>query len=280
MEIAVAPEGAFAVAPSISAEEARGRAGGYIGTAFGGIAQLFSKPKPGDVAVELRGLRYRPLWHAHAHVRLAYDRRETYHFPVKSPDHVRSLTIGGAEFALDGDRKDRGISVSAMAHCLRETSKELWIDAVSGETVAAPRFGGALPEPVEVAAFAPADAELVEPSVRASAVVRLVLGDDVTPPEADHVGEARAEIDRLDLYFLPVYAFGLVWAAKNKTVEVSCDGATGEVAQAKAGAHPLLGKLLHKETLFDLGSETLNLVVPGSAIPLKIVQALASRDRR
>ena len=102
----------------------------------------------------------------------------------------------------------------------------------------------------------------------------------MTPPEADHVSEARAEIDRLDLYFLPVYAFGLVWAAKNKTVEVSCDGATGEVSQPKAGAHPLLGKLLHKETLFDLGSETLNLVVPGSAIPLKIVQALSNRDRR
>jgi hypothetical protein len=38
--------------------------------------------------------------------------------------------------------------------------------------------------------------------------------------------------------------------------------------------HPALAKLLTKENLFDLGSETLNLVVPGGAIPLKIVRAL------
>ncbi len=75
-------------------------------------------------------------------------------------------------------------------------------DAASGETVTAPHFGVKVPEAVELATFAPADAE---PARRASAV------------------------DRLDLYFLPVHAFGLVWTAKGKTVEVSCDGATGEV---------------------------------------------------
>ena len=120
----------------------------YIGTAFGGITQMFSKPKPGDVAVELRGLRYRPMWHAHATVRLAYDRKETYHFPIKTPDHVHALTIGGTQFALETDRKDRSVSIAAMAHCLHETSKDLWIDAVSGETSAAPRYGNKSPEPV------------------------------------------------------------------------------------------------------------------------------------
>jgi hypothetical protein len=41
--------------------------------------------------------------------------------------------------------------------------------------------------------------------------------------------------------------------------------------------HPAFAKLLNKETLFDLGSETLNLVVPGGAIPLKLVRALRKR---
>jgi hypothetical protein len=272
MEIAVAEQGSFCFPPTLSVDEARGHASHYRTSAFGGLAQMFSRPKPDDVSVVLVGLRYEPFWHVSAHLRVVFDRNESYRFAIASPEHVTALTIAGRKFEIKGERKDRAIAVSAIAHCVREIRKEIWIDAATGDPIAARSLEAS--EPVELGTFAPADGSIVDPTVRASAVIRQVLGDDVKPPEADAYHEERADIDRLDLYFTPLYAFDLVWSAKNKTASITVDGRSGEIVQLKSSMHPALAKLLTKENLFDLGSETLNLVVPGGAIPLKIVRAL------
>jgi len=275
MELAVAEQGSFYLRPTLSLDEARGHAAHYRTSAFGGITQIFSRPKPEDITVASNGLRYDPYWHVSAHLRVVYDRNETYRFPIAGPDHVVSLTLGATTFPIEGERKDRAIAVTALAHCVREIRKELWLDAATGDPSAARPIEAA--EPIDLASFAPADASIVDPTVRASAVIRQILGDDVRPPEADAYHEERADIDRLDLYFWPVYAFDLNWTAKGKTASITVDGRTGEIVQSKSSMHPAIVKLLNKETLFDIGSETLNLVVPGGAIPLKLVRALRRR---
>ncbi len=40
-----------------------------------------------------------------------------------------------------------------------------------------------------------------------------------------------------------------------------------------------VAKLSKPETLFDLGVETLNVIVPGGAIPLKLAKALAEKRK-
>lgn len=273
MDIALAEQGTFVVAPAISPDEARGRAASFKGSALGALAQLFSKPKPDDVSVEARGLRYEPVWHATCHVRIVYDRRETYRFAVKTPEHVASVAFGEASYAVEAGT----IVVPAVAHCVRERRQELWIDAASGETVAARAFDPAKVAPVDLEHFPPPGAEVVEPTVRASAVVRQLLGGDTAPIEADTLSESRAEVDRLDLYFRPVYAFSIAWASKGKSVDVVLDALSGDITAVKSGVNPVLGRLLHKDTLFDIGSETLNLIVPGAAIPLRLVEALGRK---
>jgi len=273
LDIALAEQGTFVVAPAISPEEARGRAATYKGSAFGALAQLFSKPKADDVTVESRGLRYEPVWHATCHVRIVYDRRETYRFPVKTPDHVASVEFGGTSYPVEGGT----IAVTGIAHCVRDRRQDLWIDAATGETVPARTLDPTKVSPIDLANFPPPGAEVVEPTVRASAVVRQLLGGDTAPIEADTLSESRADVERLDLCFRPVYAFTLKWAAKGKSVDIVLDGLSGEITQVKAGIHPVLGRLLNKDTLFDIGSETLNLVVPGAAIPLRLVEALARK---
>jgi hypothetical protein len=273
LDIALAEQGSFVIAPAISPEEARGRAASYKGSAFGALAQLFSKPKADDVAVEARGLRYEPVWHATCHVRIVYDRRETYRFPVKTPEHVASIEFGGVSFAVEGGT----MVVPATAHCIRDRRQELWIDAASGETVASRTLDPSKITAVELENFPPPGAEVVQPTVRASAVVRQLLGGDTAPIDADTLSESRADVERLDLYFRPVYAFTLTWAAKGKSVDIVLDGMTGEISTIKGGMHPVLGRLLTKDMLFDIGSETLNLVVPGAAIPLRLVEALSRK---
>jgi len=279
LDIEVAEQGSFVVAPVVSADEARGRAASFKGSPFGAITQLFSRPKADEVHLEARGLRYEPVWHATCRLRIDYERRETYRFPVQTPAHVAAVTIAGSTFPVEAERKESVIVVPAVAHCLHERKDDLWLDAVSGESISALALGAAAVTPIQLETFAPADATVVAPVVRASAVVRQLLGSEAAPLEADAVHESRAEIDQLDLTFRPIYSFAISFGAKNNPVEIEIDGITGEVSQRKSNVHAAIGKLLNHETLFDLGSETLNLVVPGGAIPLKIVKAL-SRKRQ
>ena len=86
-------------------------------------------------------------------------------------------------------------------------------------------------------------------------------------------------VECIDLYLRPTFNFTCVWTAKNKSAEVAVDAVTGELQTQSAAAMAAVAKLLKPETLFDLGAETLNVVVPGGAIALKVVKALADKSK-
>ena len=128
-------------------------------------------------------------------------------------------------------------------------------------------------------AFAPEGAKVVTPSVRASAVIRALLGDDIRPADADQVREERVNVDCIDLYLRPTFNFKFDWASKGKSAEVAVDAITGELQTQPSAAMAAITNLLKPETLFDIGAETLNLVIPGGAIPLKVAKALADKRK-
>ena len=277
MEIVIAEQGAYCFEPSISADEARGRAGAHKGAAFGTLSRLLSRPKDEDITIEEQGLRFIPIWHAKGHLHFVYDRRESYRIAVKTA-HVKTVTIGTTDYTPSGSGP-AGFEVPAIEHCVRDESKELWLDAVTSQPVnAQPYLKGRITETV-LETFAPEGAQIVTPTVRASSVIRTLLGDDFRPTDADTILEEEVKVDCIDLYFRPAYAFKYNWAAKSKTAEVAVDGITGELKAEASGASAALGKLLHPETLFDVGAETLNLIVPGGAIALKLARAFADKRK-
>ena len=99
------------------------------------------------------------------------------------------------------------------------------------------------------------------------------------PADADEVKEEAVNVECIDLYLRPTFNFKCVWAAKNKSAELAVDAITGELQTQPSATMALVAKLMKPEMLFDIGAETLNLVVPGGAIPLKIVQALAEKRK-
>lgn len=277
MEIVIAEQGAFYLESPISADEARGRATAQKISAFGTLSRLLSRPKSEDITVEEYGLCYIPYWHAKAHVRFVYDRRELYAVPAKTKYTV-GATIGGNEYRISQSGA-HVIELPAVEHCERDEVKELWLDAVSSQPMNAQSYMKVNAMPVSLESFAPEDAKIVTPAVRASAVVRALLGEDLWPADADEVKEERVNVDCIDLYFRPEYRFKYNWTAKNKSAEVAVDGVTGELKSEPSGAGVALGKLLQREALFDIGAETLNLVVPGGGIALRVAKAVSERAR-
>lgn len=274
MEIVIAEQGAFCFEPVITAEEARGRASAHKAAAFGTLSRLFARPKESDIAISDLGLWYRPLWHAKAHLRFVYDRRESYKVPVKTP-HVASISIGSNDYAVAGG----AIEVPVVERCERDEQKELWLDGLSGQTINAQPYLKESAASVNLDEFAPDGAKIVAPTVRASAVIRTLLGDDLRPADADEIKEEHVNVECIDLYLRPTFNFKCVWAEKNKSADLALDAITGELQSQPNVAMAAVGKLLKPETLFDIGAETLNVIVPGGAIVLKVAKAFADKRK-
>ncbi len=274
MEIVIAEKGVFYFEPVITAEEARGRASGHKVSAFGTLSRLFSRPKEEDIAISDEGLWYLPLWHAKAHLRFLYDRSESYKVPIKAP-HVAAVTLGGNEYAVSAG----AIDLPVVEHCVRDEQRELWLDAMNSQPINAHPYLKAHKIAVNLDEFAPEGAKIVAPTVRASAVIRTLLGEDLRPADADDIKEENVSVECIDLHLRPTYNFKCVWAAKNKSADVAVDAITGELQTQPHAAMAVVAKLLKPETLFDIGAETLNLVIPGGAIPLKVVKALAEKRK-
>ncbi len=274
MEIVIAEKGAFYFEPTITAEEARGRASAHKVSVFGTLSRLFSRPKEDDIAISDLGLWYLPVWHAKAHLRFAYDRSESYKVPIKTP-HVAAVSVGGIDYAVAGG----AIDIPVVERCERDEQKELWLDALSSQPVNAQPYLKTRATSVNLDEFAPEGAKIVPPSVRAAAVVRALLGEDFRPADADAVKEETVNVECIDLYLRPTFNFKCEWSAKNKSADLAVDAITGEIQTRPSATMALVAKLTKPETLFDIGAETLNLVVPGGAIPLRIMQALAEKRK-
>ncbi|HEX4012363.1 MAG TPA: hypothetical protein VHX17_00585 [Candidatus Cybelea sp.] len=274
MEIVIAEKGAFYFEPAITAEEARGRAGAHKASAFGTLSRLFARPKNEDIVMTDEGLWYVPVWHAKARLRSVFDRQESHKIPIKTRNAV-SVTVNGTDYAVAGG----AVELQLVEHCERDEQKELWLDALTGQPMDAQRYLKAPATAVDLDDFAPEGAKIVTPATRASSVVRTLLGEDFRPTDADEVKEESVNVDCIDLYLRPTFNFKCVWTAKNKTGHLTIDAITGDLQTQSDATMSAVAKLLKPETLFDLGAETLNLVVPGGAIVLKVAKALAEKRK-
>ncbi|MBV9719364.1 MAG: hypothetical protein JOZ77_08590 [Candidatus Eremiobacteraeota bacterium] len=274
MEIAIAEKGAFYFEPRITTQEARGRASAHKTSAFGTLSRLFSRPKEEDIALSDQGLWYLPLWHAKAHLHFVYDRSESYKLPITT-HHASTVTLGGNEYPVSGG----AIDLPVIEHCEREEQREVWLDGLSGQPINSQPYLKAAAIPVDLDGFAPEGAKIVAPAFRASAVVRTLLGEDFRPTDADDMKQEEVNVECIDLYLRPTFNFTCNWAAKNKLADLAVDALTGELQSQPPVAVAAVAKLLKPETLFDLGAETLNVVVPGGAIALKVVKALAHKQK-
>ena len=113
---------------------------------------------------------------------------------------------------------------------------------------------------------------LVPPQSRATAVLRDVLLGVLKSLQADQIIEDQVEVGRVDLYYRPVYAFQYRWISKEKEAVLEIDGLTGKLQGDGKIYQQYMGQILDADFLFDVGAETLSLLVPGGGIALKLAR--------
>jgi hypothetical protein len=279
MELTIADERAFLLTEQYSPEQAREKAIAAKMSVFGMLNNLLFRPKDDDVKIVRTERRYEPLWHVVCHSEVEYDVRATFtvQVPTKNVDSVRFDAVPDQSFAMTPDKNS--FTLTGMSHCVEKRQGDVISDAVTGTPQ--PTWEKYLAydksEIPNLAAFQPEGVIVVPPEIRASYIVRQQLTELMQAVQADTVHKEVLQIDTVDLYFRPVYAFEFHWVPKERRQSVEIDGLTGELRTTTKALGTVMGKMLTPELLFDVGVDAVDLLIPGGGIAIKVGRALTRK---
>ncbi len=274
MDVTLAQERAYYFKPQLSLEQAEGRAWGKKQDAFGTLSKVTSlvqRPKDAEFELLYKEARYEPFWNVECRALYVYQRRRNYPIPVGGPE-VETVTIEGMKYQVSGGE----LTLSGLEHCREEFHENIFINGISNAqqpSLADYTQFPATEIPEDRLDHFGAETEIVvPPQARASAIVREILIGMIKSVEADRILEDNVEVERVDLYYRPVYAFQYRWKSKEKDAVLEMDGLTGTLQSGGKTFQQYMGKILDPEFLFDVGTETIDLLVPGGGLAMKLAK--------
>lgn len=281
MEIALAEPRIFALEPRLPLEELQRRAEdkktGSLGSGLGG---LIGRPKPEEVVLVASQRRVEPFWHVACTAHYVYDRARLYTVPASASD-VRSVTLLGTDYPVAPSGKGPAtFGMEVLEHCSEDVRDELYVDGMTGASMGnGPTLvAGSRTEVADPAVLAADETLVLAPEQRASAIVRQLLAKLLKPLQADTVLEESLSVEILELCYRPVWAFEFHLPAKDRRGVVEVDALTGETRTAGALQVRQLARRVSKEALFDIGADTVGLIVPGGSVAVKLARVAIDRN--
>lgn len=248
--------------------------------AFGsGIGSLLSRPKAEDVELVASQRRLEPFWHVSGRATYVYERSRDYAI-VASAAEVQEVTILGTTYPVKRPAAGTGsFTVPTLEHCREELAHVLDADARTGARVAdaAVVLSGPRDEVSDPATLSADDTIVIPPEQRASFVVRQLLAEMLKPVQADRILEESLTLETIDLCYRPIWAYEFHWRPKDKRGVVEIDAVTGAFRQGGSFL-PQLGRVITRDALFDIGADTIGLLVPGGSIAMKVARAALDKS--
>ena len=274
MEVAIAEERILVFADRVGAEVAEAKAWAKRIEAFGTLARmsgLLARPKDDEFEIVYREKRLQPFWRIASRATSKYERSRTY--SINLAPEVKHVVIDGQERPIESHRT----AVAGQESCEEESRRQVLVDGLTGAeslTLAAYLdFPVAEADVAMLALLAADNTVVVPPQVKASGLVRDAVSKAIGKIDADRILEEKVELEAVDLYYRPVYAFRYRRAGKEAVVEV--DALSGEANVAGTTFEQHLGKILEPKFLLDIGAEAANLFIPGATVAkLAIVKGL------
>jgi hypothetical protein len=274
MDIQLADQRIFVLTETLTFEQIRQRAMDRRTNAVAsGLGSLIQRPRTEDVALVASQKRFEPFWHVACTARYVYDRARKYNVPASGPE-VWEITLHGERYAVaDMGKAGHAFNLMVTEHCREESRQELFADGQTGEAIAdaASLVRSPKAEISDPQTLSAENAIVVPPEMRASFVVRQLLNQMLKPVQADVVHEESLVLEATDLYYRPVWAFEFHWKPKDKRGVVEFDAVTGQMRTSQSLA-PQLGKIITRDALFDLGADTVGMLVPGANLAVKIAK--------
>ena len=280
MEISLAEEHAYYFVPQISLEVARDRIEKKKTTLVAGMfGNLISRPNPNEIQVVSVENRLEPYWVVTAASRTAYDRQQVYTVPIKG-EEVREVTLLGQKLTV-GSKGNSSLTLNGIEHCVDERRVTRFFDGLTGQKEDLSRFQSFTKSAItDLGAFAPDGMLVVPPQMRATAIIRQVLGEVIQPvTKAQIIHEERVDIETIELNFRPVYALEYEWTSKGKRVIVEFDALLGDMRSGGKKWSDQIKGIITRDLFFDVTADAVGMLVPGGSIAVKLVKAVVDRKK-
>ena len=281
MEISLAEEHAYYFVPQISMEIARDRIEKKKATLVAGMfGSLISRPNPNEIQVVSVENRLEPYWVVTAASRTAYDRQQVYTIPIKG-EEVREVTVLGQKLTVPS-KGNPSLTLNGIEHCVEEHRLTRFYDGLSGQKADLSRFQPfTKTEITDIGQFAPDGMLVVPPQMRATAIVRQLLGEVIQPvTKAQIIHEERVDVEAIELNFRPVYALEYEWASKGKRVVVEFDALLGDMHSGGKKWSDQIKGIITRDLFFDVTADAVGMLVPGGSIAVKLVKAVVDRSKK
>src|SRR5687767_5371822 len=280
MEISLAEERAYYFVPQISLEIARDRIEKKKTSLVAGMfGNLISRPNPNEIQVTSEENRLEPYWVVTAASRTAYDRQAVYTIPIKG-EEVREVTMLGQKLTVTS-KGSPSLTLNGVEHCVEERRVTRFFDGLSGQKEDLSRFQSFTKSAItDLGGFAPEGILVVPPQMRATAIVRQVLGEAIQPVKnAQIINDERVNIEAIELNFRPVYALEYEWTSKGKRVVVEFDALLGEMHSGGKKWSDQIKGIITRDLFFDVTADAVGMLVPGGSIAVKLVKAVVDRKK-
>jgi hypothetical protein len=280
MDIQLGTERIFVLRERDGTDQLRQQAMDHRTHAFGsGLGSLLQRPKAEDIELVASQRRLEPFWHVSGRALYVYERSRDYPIVASAPE-VQEVTVLGTTYAVARSVSGPGtFTIPTLEHCREEIAHVLDTDARTGARVAdaAAILSGPRDEISDPATLAADDTIVVPPEQRASFVVRQLLAEMLKPVQADRILEESLTLETIDLCYRPIRAYEFHWKPKDKRGVVEIDSVTGAFRQ-DGSLLPQLGRVITRDALFDIGADTIGLLVPGGSIAVKVARAALDKS--
>lgn len=280
MEISLSEEQAYYFVPQISPEVARDRIEKKKASLVAGMfGNLISRPNPNEIQVVSVENRLEPYWMVTAASRTAYDRQQVYTIPIKG-EEVREVTVLAQRLTVTS-KSGPSLTLNGIEHCVEERRVTRFFDGLSGQKEDLSRYQSFTKSAItDLAEFAPEGVLVVPPQMRATAIVRQVLGEAIQPVKnAQIIHEERVDIETVELNFRPVYALEYEWSSKGKRVVVEFDALLGDMHSGGKKWSDQIKGIISRDLFFDVTADAVGMLVPGGSIAVKLVKAVVDRKK-
>jgi len=281
MDISLAEEHAYYFVPQISQDSARERIEKKKTSLVAGMfGTLISRPNPAEIQVVSVESRLEPFWTVSAKSRTEYDRQQVYNIPIKGSE-VYEVTVLGQRLRLNS-KGSPSFTLNGTEHCVEEHQVTRFFDGISGQKSDLSRFQRfTKTEIANLDGFALEGILVVPPQMRATAIIRQVLGEVIQPvSKAQVIHQERVDVELIEVNFRPVYAFEYEWASKGKRVIIEFDALLGETQTGGKKWSDEIKGILSRDLFFDVTADAVSMLVPGGGIAVKLVKAVVDRGKK
>ncbi len=250
-----------------SMDRAEGLAWARKADAFGTLSRLFSRPRDEDFELTYKERRYQPFWHVVCSAHYAYERQAQYQVPLKGTE-IKSVTIEGSDYEVSGT----SLGLSGVEHCSETGRAEFYMDALTGNKDASladfATFSSAEATLEDLGKMGAEGVIVVPPQIGSTGVLRNAVQSLVKQVVADEIVEESLDVEHIDLYYRPVYAFEYRWLSREREASMEYDALTGKFSTDGKTFQEFADKTIEAEVIASLDADTVAQLVPGGQLAI------------